>query len=31
MAHLGFTVVGLDTDREKVERLAKGDLPFYEP
>lgn len=31
MAELGFTVVGLDTDAEKIERLAKGELPFYEP
>jgi UDPglucose 6-dehydrogenase len=31
MARLGFTVVGLDTDEVKIERLAKGDLPFYEP
>ncbi|WP_390099325.1 UDP-glucose dehydrogenase family protein [Actinomadura rubrobrunea] len=31
MADLGFEVVGLDTDAAKVDRLAAGDLPFYEP
>ena len=31
MAELGFTVVGLDTDAEKVAALAQGQLPFYEP
>lgn len=31
MSSLGFTVVGIDTDAEKVRRLSTGDLPFYEP
>ncbi|RMI47007.1 UDP-glucose/GDP-mannose dehydrogenase family protein [Actinomadura harenae] len=31
MADLGFEVIGLDVDREKIARLAAGDLPFYEP
>lgn len=31
MSSLGFTVVGIDTDAEKVGRLSAGDLPFYEP
>ena len=31
MSSLGFTVVGIDVDREKIERLKVGDVPFYEP
>lgn len=31
MAHLGFEVLGVDTDREKVARLSRGDLPVFEP
>lgn len=31
MALLGFEVLGFDTDRDKIERLAAGELPFYEP
>lgn len=31
MSHLGFTVVGLDTDAAKVKALATGEVPFYEP
>ncbi len=31
MAELGYEVVGLDVDAEKVGRLAKGEVPFYEP
>ncbi|MFG2002483.1 UDP-glucose dehydrogenase family protein [Spirillospora sp. NPDC048911] len=31
MADLGFEVIGLDIDRRKIECLAAGDLPFYEP
>lgn len=31
MASLGFTVVGVDTDHEKIAALSRGDLPFYEP
>ncbi|TFV62892.1 UNVERIFIED_ORG: UDP-glucose/GDP-mannose dehydrogenase family protein [Bacillus sp. AZ43] len=31
MAELGHEVVGVDVDREKVERLAGGEAPFHEP
>ncbi|NDU75990.1 nucleotide sugar dehydrogenase [Actinomadura sp. DSM 109109] len=31
MADLGFEVLGLDVDEEKIARLSAGDLPFYEP
>ncbi|WP_433141667.1 UDP-glucose dehydrogenase family protein [Actinomadura nitritigenes] len=31
MADLGFEVLGLDADKDKIARLAAGDLPFYEP
>lgn len=31
MSSLGFTVIGIDTDADKVRRLSTGDLPFYEP
>ena len=31
MSSLGFTVVGVDTDANKVAMLANGELPFYEP
>ena len=31
MSSLGFTVVGVDTDPEKVVLLQSGKLPFYEP
>jgi len=31
MSSLGFTVVGIDTDAEKISQLSKGTLPFYEP
>jgi UDPglucose 6-dehydrogenase len=31
LADLGFEVLGLDTDKEKIDRLAAGDLPFFEP
>lgn len=31
MSSLGFTVVGVDTDPEKVAQLQSGKLPFYEP
>jgi UDPglucose 6-dehydrogenase len=31
MADLGFAVIGLDTDARKIEALAGGHLPFYEP
>lgn len=31
MSSLGYTVIGVDTDSEKVARLSNGELPFYEP
>ncbi|MBE1533756.1 UDP-glucose dehydrogenase family protein [Actinomadura algeriensis] len=31
MADLGFEVLGLDVDEDKIARLSNGDLPFYEP
>jgi len=31
MAALGFTVVGYDVDATKVERLAAGEVPIFEP
>ncbi|WP_432505835.1 UDP-glucose dehydrogenase family protein [Kineococcus arenarius] len=31
MAVLGFEVVGVDVDPAKVERLAAGEVPFFEP
>lgn len=31
MAELGFEVLGADTDRAKVDALAAGKVPFYEP
>ena len=31
MSSLGFTVIGVDTDPEKVVLLQSGKLPFYEP
>jgi UDPglucose 6-dehydrogenase len=31
MADLGFEVLGLDVDAERIARLSDGDLPFYEP
>ena len=31
MAELGFDVVGLDVDAEKIARLAAGEVPFFEP
>ncbi|WP_271217048.1 UDP-glucose dehydrogenase family protein [Streptosporangium carneum] len=31
MAELGFEVLGVDVDAEKVARLQAGDLPIYEP
>ena len=31
MAHLGFEVLGVDTDREKVAQLSGGQLPVFEP
>jgi UDPglucose 6-dehydrogenase len=31
MVDLGFDVIGLDVDEEKIGRLAKGEVPFFEP
>jgi len=31
MAVLGFEVLGVDTDRRKIEALREGRVPFYEP
>ena len=31
MAELGFQVIGLDVDRQKLDALAQGILPFHEP
>lgn len=31
MAQLGHDVIGLDVDPAKVERLSRGEAPFYEP
>lgn len=31
MAELGHEVIGVDIDAAKVERLARGEVPFYEP
>jgi len=31
MAELGFDVVGVDTDRAKIDALSAGRVPFFEP
>jgi UDPglucose 6-dehydrogenase len=31
MAMLGYEVLGVDTDRAKIDALASGSVPFYEP
>jgi UDPglucose 6-dehydrogenase len=31
MSSLGFTVIGIDTNAEKISQLSNGILPFYEP
>jgi UDPglucose 6-dehydrogenase len=31
MAHLGHEVVGVDVDAAKIQQLARGEAPFYEP
>ena len=30
-AYLGHKVIGLDIDKEKIERLKRGEVPIYEP
>lgn len=31
MAELGFDVLGVDIDQEKIDSLSRGELPFHEP
>lgn len=31
MAELGFEVLGVDVDKEKIDSLSRGELPFHEP
>ncbi len=31
MAELGFEVIGVDVDVDKIERLGAGEVPFFEP
>ena len=31
MAKMGFEVIGVDSDANKISALSKGELPFYEP
>ncbi|WP_244928676.1 UDP-glucose/GDP-mannose dehydrogenase family protein [Nocardioides sp. W7] len=31
MAVLGYDVLGVDTDRAKIEALSRGEVPFFEP
>jgi len=31
MAELGYEVLGIDVDADKIARLSAGELPFYEP
>ncbi|MFN3866255.1 MAG: UDP-glucose dehydrogenase family protein [Demequina sp.] len=31
MAELGHEVIGVDVDADKIERLSRGEVPFYEP
>lgn len=31
MASLGHTVVGIDTDRQRIQSLTNGETPFFEP
>src|SRR6185437_10600856 len=31
MAELGYEVLGLDVDKAKIDKLAAGEVPFFEP
>jgi nucleotide sugar dehydrogenase len=31
MADLGYEVLGVDVDKNKIDRLSSGEVPFYEP
>ncbi|MBA2390567.1 MAG: UDP-glucose 6-dehydrogenase, partial [Geodermatophilaceae bacterium] len=31
MAELGHQVIGLDVDAAKIDRLSRGEVPFFEP
>ncbi|MEU6759167.1 UDP-glucose/GDP-mannose dehydrogenase family protein [Streptomyces sp. NPDC046685] len=31
LAEMGFEVIGLDVDAEKIAKLARGEVPFHEP
>ena len=31
MAELGFEVLGVDVDKEKIDSLSRGELPIHEP
>ncbi len=31
MVELGYEVIALDVDKDKIDRLAAGDVPFFEP
>jgi UDPglucose 6-dehydrogenase len=31
MVELGFDVIGIDTDKSKIDRLRAGEVPFFEP
>ena len=31
MAELGHEVIGVDVDQSKIDKLSRGEVPFYEP
>ncbi|MEK6854744.1 MAG: nucleotide sugar dehydrogenase [Nanoarchaeota archaeon] len=31
LAHVGYKVIGVDVNKERIEILKKGEVPFYEP